>query len=210
MARPKPISDARPLLGAVTPPAVTTINRLPRVLGGDELRDLLIEGMAGNGGAYHRFLSEISAHLRAYLKRRLTHFPEDVEDLVQETLLAIHTRRHTYDVDQPLAAWVFAIAQYKLIDLLRRRTRRDISEAEIVDESLLFSTKDAEAAEAQRDLGKLLELLPEKQRDLIVSFKLEGLSVAEVARNAHMSESAVKVALHRALKALATRLKDLP
>ena len=85
------------------------------------LRDLLIRGLAGDAPAYHVCLKELSAHLRAFLRRKLFGLPDDVEDLVQEILLAIHNQRHTYDADQPLTAWVHAIARYKVIDLLRRR-----------------------------------------------------------------------------------------
>ena len=70
------------------------------------LRDLLLRGLAGDAAAYHDFLKELSAHLRAFLKRRLASLPDDVEDLVQETLLAVHNQRHTYAADQPLTAWV--------------------------------------------------------------------------------------------------------
>ncbi len=91
----------------------------------DRLRDLLVRGLAGDAAAYHVFLKELSAHLRAFLRRRLSGLPDEVEDLVQEALLAVHNQRHTYDAGQPLTAWLHAIARYKLVDLLRRRgTRR--------------------------------------------------------------------------------------
>ena len=89
----------------------------------ERLRSLLIRGLVGDASAYHIFLSELTAHLRSFVRRRLAHLPEEVEDLVQELLLAIHNQRHTYDSAQPLTAWVQAIARYKLVDLLRRRSR---------------------------------------------------------------------------------------
>ena len=91
----------------------------------DELRGLLVRGLAGDAAAYHAFLKELSGFLRAYLRRRLARIPDDVEDLVQETLLAVHNQRHTYDAAQPVTAWVHAIARYKMIDLLRRRAGRE-------------------------------------------------------------------------------------
>ena len=91
----------------------------------DRLRDLLVQGLAGDTATYHAFLKELSAHLRAFLRGRLPRLPDEVEDLVQETLLAVHNQRHTYDAGQPLTAWIHAIARYKLIDLLRRRAGRD-------------------------------------------------------------------------------------
>ena len=96
------------------------------------LRDLMVRGLAGDAAAYHKFLRELSAHLRAFLRRRLASLPDDVEDLVQETLLAVHNQRHTYEADQPLTAWVHAIARYKLVDLLRRRAGREALGVELV------------------------------------------------------------------------------
>jgi RNA polymerase sigma-70 factor (ECF subfamily) len=169
----------------------------------DRLRKLLIQGLAGDAPAYHAFLRDLSAHLRAFLRRRLASLPDEVEDMVQESLLAVHNQRHTYDAGQPLTAWVHAIAKYKLVDLLRRRARRDLLNDPLDEEIDFLSSSDSEAAEARRDLGKLLEQLPDRQRLPIIHMKLEGLSVAEAARMTGMSESAVKVGVHRGLKALA-------
>ena len=83
------------------------------------LHALLLQGLAGDAAAYHRFLKALTAHLRAYFRKRLFQRPDEVEDLVQETLLAVHNQRHTYRTDQPLTAWVHAISRYKLIDWLR-------------------------------------------------------------------------------------------
>ena len=91
----------------------------------DRLKALLLEGLAGNAPAYQSFLKELSAHLRSFLRKRLARLPEEVEDLVQESLLAIHNQRHTYDPSQPLSAWVQAIARYKLVDLLRRKSAKE-------------------------------------------------------------------------------------
>jgi RNA polymerase sigma-70 factor (ECF subfamily) len=133
--------------------------------------------------------------------------PDEVEDLVQESLLAVHNQRHTYDAGQPLTAWVHAIAKYKLIDLLRRREKRDLLTDPIDDEIDVLSSSDNDAAEARRDLSKLLEQLPDRLRLPIIHTKLQGLSVAEAARVTGMSESAVKVGVHRGLKALAAMIR---
>ena len=172
------------------------------------LRDLLILGMAGNAAAYHGFLQELSAHLRGFLRVRLQRLPDDVEDLIQETLLAVHNQRHTYDPSQPLTAWIHAIARYKLVDLLRRRAGREMLNDPLDDELVVFAVSDTDAADARRDLGKLLEQLPDRQRLPIVHMKLEGLSVAEAARATGMSEAAVKVGVHRGLKALAALIRS--
>ena len=140
--------------------------------------------------------------------RRLVGSREEAEDLVQETLLAIHNQRHTYDPAQPLTAWVHAIARYKMIDLLRRRAGREALHTPLDDELAVFATSDTEAGDARRDLTKLLATLPERQRLPIVHVKLEGLSVTEAARRTGMSESAVKVGIHRGLKALAALIRS--
>lgn len=171
------------------------------------MRGLLMRGLDGDGLAYHAFLKDLSAHLRAYFRRRLINLPEEVEDLVQESLLAIHNQRHTYDTGQPLTAWVHAISKYKLVDLLRRRAGRDLLNDPLDSDSDLFSSTDSDAAEAQRDVLKLLEQLPDRYRLPIVYMKLQGQSVAETARITGMSASAIKVGVHRGLKALAAKVR---
>lgn len=175
----------------------------------DRLKALLIRGLDGENQAYQLFLTELSAHLRAFLRRRLIQLPDEVEDLVQEALLAVHNQRHTYDPGQPLSAWVQAIARYKLVDLLRRRAVHENLNDPLDDAMEVFSNSDTEAAEARRDLNKLLAELPEQQRLPIVHTKLEGLSVKETADLTGMSESAIKVGVHRGLKALALKIKGL-
>ncbi len=81
-----------------------------------ELRASFIAGLAGDAARYRQFLDGLSGHLRAYLRRRLPRALADVEDILQETLLAVHNARHTYRTEQPLTAWVHAIARYKLMD----------------------------------------------------------------------------------------------
>ena len=174
----------------------------------ERLRGLLLRGLAGESSAYHMFLKELAAHLRAYFRRRLARLPDEVEDLVQESLLAVHNQRHTYDPTQPLTAWVRALARYKLIDMLRRRSRTDLLNDPLDDDTELLAASDNEAAEARRDIGKLLAALPEHHRLPIVYVKLEGLSVAEAARRTGMSESAIKVGVHRGLKALAAKVRS--
>ncbi|MEI7611639.1 MAG: sigma-70 family RNA polymerase sigma factor [Betaproteobacteria bacterium] len=172
------------------------------------LRSLLLGGLSGDAVAYESFLKELSAHLRNFLRRRLVSLPDDVEDLVQESLLAVHNQRHTYDPGQPISSWVQAIARYKLVDLLRRRASRDLLTEPLDEESELFAAADSEAAEAQRDLSRLLDELPDKQRLPIVHVKLEGLSVREAAQKTGMSESAIKVGIHRGLKFLAAKMRS--
>ena len=179
------------------------------VLAEERLRRLLLQGLAGDSRAYHDFLDELGAYLRRFLRKRLVRFPEGVEDVLQELLLTIHNQRHTYDRDRPLTAWVQAIARYKLIDWLRRRSRvEDLHESlDEVDE--LWVTGDLAAAEARYDLATLLQQLPDRQRLPIHYVKIEGASVADTAVRMGISESAVKVCIHRGLKALAVSIRSL-
>lgn len=177
----------------------------------DELRRLLLLARAGDNKAYVGFLTRSSVALRAYFRRRLAAFPDDVEDLVQETLLALHNQRHTYRATDRLTPWLYAIARYKLVDSLRAHSPRRAVEVPIDDDEpdggMLVDT-DSGAAEARRDLLKLLSALPDRYRLPIALVKLEGLSVAEAAQKAGMSESAVKVGVHRGLKLLAAKVRE--
>lgn len=173
----------------------------------DRLRNLLVRGLAGDAAAYHAFLKDLSTHLRAFLRMRMSGLPDEVEDLVQESLLAVHNQRHTYDPGQPLTAWVHAIAKYKLVDLLRRRAVRELRNDPLDDVLDILAHNDSETDAARLDVTKLLLRLPDRQRLPIVHMKLEGLSVVETARVTGMSESAVKVGVHRGLKALAAMIR---
>jgi RNA polymerase sigma-70 factor (ECF subfamily) len=176
----------------------------------ERLRRLLLRGLAGDAVAYQAFLRDLGAHLRAFLRKRLARLPDEVEDLVQETLIAVHNQRHTYDTAQPLTAWLHAIARYKLVDLMRQRARRDVLNDPLDDDSEVLAASDADAADARRDVAKLLDTLPDRQRLPIVHVKLEGRSVAETAQLTGMSESAVKVGVHRGMKALAAKMRSGP
>jgi RNA polymerase sigma-70 factor (ECF subfamily) len=155
----------------------------------------MLAGLAGEAAPYRKLLDELSGLLRAYYARRAP--PGiDAEDLVQETLIAVHTRRATYDASQPFTAWAYAIARYKLIDQLRRSRLHLRAPEEAAD--ALFVPPGADAAMAGRDL-------PARTRDLIRETRIEGLSTREAAQKHDMSESAVKVAVHRGLKALGAR-----
>ncbi|BBV97623.1 MULTISPECIES: sigma-70 family RNA polymerase sigma factor [Pseudomonas] len=167
------------------------------------LQALLLQGLTGDAVAYRAFLAALAVHVRGFLLRRLAQRPGEVEDLLQEVLLAVHNARHTYQAQQPLTAWVQAIACYKLADHYRSYARHDALHDGLEDDSDLFTASEEEAAQATRDLGKLLAQLPPRQRLPIVHVKLEGLSVEETARMTGLSASAVKVDIHRGLKALA-------
>lgn len=167
------------------------------------LRPLWLRAQSGDEVAYREALHRLAQRLRSWLRRRLQSSPDEVEDLLQETLLALHLQRGTWDAQVPVTAWAHAIARHKLIDLWRRHGRRGSLHDSLddVDEAQL-AVEPAETA-AGRDLMNLLETLPAAQRDAIRLTKIEGLSVAEAAERNGASVSAIKVQVHRGLKRLA-------
>ena len=176
----------------------------------DRLRQPWLAAQAGDEAAYAGCLRELAAMLRAFFRKRLAWAPDETEDLVQETLIAVHNQRHTYDPRQPLTAWVHAIAKYKYVDLVRRRAGRDAKHEPLDDGNEPFAASDHDAADAKRDLAKLLATLPERHRLPIECVKIEGLSIAEAAKRTGQSESAVKVNIHRGLKALGELIRRHP
>ena len=167
------------------------------------LKVLWLRAQAGDEPAYHEALLRIAALLRGFYARRLTALPDEVEDLVQETLLVLHLQRGSYDASVPVGAWVHAIARHKLADLFRRRGRREALHESLdqLDETL--HPHAADERPVRRDLGVLLDTLPRAQRDAILMMKVEGLSVAEASVRSGVSESALKVQVHRGLHRLA-------
>ena len=170
-----------------------------------DLKVLMLRSLDGDASAYRRLLEDLKTRLSTYFERRLRSDTAQAEDLVQETLIAIHTKRATFDRSQLVSAWVYAIASYKLIDHYRRAGRRQFTP--IDDEPDLFVDDESAAADARHDLGRGLAALPERTRDLVVSVKLNEEPVADVARRTGMSESAVKVAVHRGFQKLSARLR---
>jgi RNA polymerase sigma-70 factor (ECF subfamily) len=171
-----------------------------------ELKTLMLATQRGDAAAYRALLAKLVPRLRAYYKRRIAgvgRSAEEAEDLVQETLLAVHLKRDTYDPGAPFTPWLYAIARYKLIDHLRsnKRSRKDVP---IDNHQELMAADDHASTEGTHDMAKLLGRLPRKTRQAIEAVKLEGKSVAETAARYGMSESNVKVSIHRGLKALAS------
>ena len=159
--------------------------------------------MAGDEGTYRRLLEEISRSVRAMARsafNRARMGDADVEDAVQETLLAIHLKRHTWDPSQRLGPWVSAIARHKIIDAMRRRGARRIEPIEAYED--LLAAPAEEDPHALSDAKKLLMTLTPRQRDIVQSISLDGQSIAATAARLSMTEVAVRVALHRALKSL--------
>jgi RNA polymerase sigma-70 factor (ECF subfamily) len=121
-------------------------------------------------------------------------------------LIAIHTKRESYDAAQPLTAWVYGIARYKLIDEFRRSKRR--AQVPLEDAENIFAQDEREELTTRRDVEKLLAKLPAAKRALVRAIKLDGASVADTAAKSGQSESAVKVSVHRAIKSLGEEVRD--
>ncbi len=165
----------------------------------------MLASLNGSAVSYRTLLERLSSRLRAYYKGKLARVGRgatEAEDLVQEVLLAIHLKRHTYDTGEPFTPWVHTIARYKLIDYLRRT--RSAASVPIDEGTQVMAQDDNAAAESSHDVRKLLRRLPEKVRCSIECVKPEGRTVAEAAVRCDISESGVKINIHRGLRALAT------
>lgn len=170
--------------------------------------------LAGDGDSYRRLLADLVPFLRKICLRscvRAGLATSDAEDAVQETLLAIHLKRHTWDPGQPLTPWLAAIARNKMIDAARRRGRR--AETDIADfEDVLAAPAEAESFERELDRQgalRLLDRLSAKQREAIEAVSIRGESLREAAKHLGVSEGALRVSVHRGLKTLAELYRKL-
>lgn len=173
-----------------------------------EWTDLMRSADAGDTIAYHRLLKAVTPVMRAATRRGLARAGQPVdqaEDIVQEILLAVHLKRHTWDNTAPFAPWLFAIARNKLIDALRRRGRRVF--VNIDDFAEVLPGDPVEDTVPPGEVASHLESLPPRQRDVLQSIAVESASIKETASKLSMSEGAVRVALHRGLASLASRLR---
>lgn len=173
-----------------------------------QLRQWMLLALAGDGGAYRQLLENVALRLRNYFQRRLTGREWDAEDLVQDTLIAIHQRRASYDSSRPFTVWLHAIARYKLADYLRAHYRRRA--VQLGDDADLVEAEcDAPELGVAHDVERLLSELPESQQQAIRLTRLEGLSVAETAEKTGFSQSNVKVLVHRGMKAMRARTRKM-
>ncbi|HLZ68110.1 MAG TPA: sigma-70 family RNA polymerase sigma factor [Aliidongia sp.] len=166
-------------------------------------------GRRGDAAAYEDMLGEIANVLRRLVRRRLARLGLDIhetEDLVQEVLIGLHTKRHTWDEGRPFLPWLHAIVRHKLIDAVRRlsraaRRRRDITP----DQWAMLSEVPAEDFDrALVNLDRHVNGLPFGQREVVRALAIEGASVRATALKLQTSEGAVRVTLHRALQRLTT------
>jgi RNA polymerase sigma-70 factor (ECF subfamily) len=169
----------------------------------DQLKIWMVEGLDGSAASHAKLLHALVPLLRAFYRRYMSD-GHAIEDLVQETLIAVHTRRMSFDRDRAFKAWLFAVARYKMIDHFRRaRQTCPIDDLE----DILATEGFEDAASARLDVDQLLSELPDKQSLLIRRTRIEGHSVADTARETGFGESDVKVSIHRGLKALAALVR---
>jgi RNA polymerase sigma-70 factor (ECF subfamily) len=167
---------------------------------------LMRAGNAGDADSYRRLLLELTPVLRRIARRGLASAgmaDTDAEDVVQETLLAIHLKRQSWDEDAPLGPWLRAIARHKMIDMLRRRGRRIDLPLDGFAEFL--AADDSEPSMLVADVDRHLECLPAGQRKVVRAIAVDGASIGEAAARLSMTKGAVRVALHRGLAALAAK-----
>lgn len=182
----------------------------------ERLKRWMLESRKGDRRSYQLLLESIAHHLRRYFAKNFSgKSKETCEDLVQETLLAIHAKKSLYDESQPLLPWVYAIARYRMIDYFRSNARKSKNTIAVQDFSEM-SSKEFESdtnpereyfdAESQvRAFEDLLGELPERQRQMVILAKVEEVPLSEIAMRYNMKLSAVKVAIHRAIKSLRER-----
>lgn len=170
-----------------------------------KLKALMLAGLAGDASAQRHLLSAASVRLRGYFNKRLGFGSPDVEDLVQECLIAIHQRRDSYNPSLPFTAWLHAIARYKLIDHYRRRGVR--KHMPLDDVESIASADETAAVLSGIDVESLLDSLPPKHQQAIKLTKIDGYSVEEAAAISGQSPSGIKIGVHRGIKRLAARVR---
>ncbi len=164
-------------------------------------------GNAGDKAAYVRLLASLTPMLRGLARRNLTQtrLESDFEDVVQETLLAIHLKRHTWDETRPFGPWVRAIIRHKLVDAARRRGFR--IEVPINDFTDVLAAPTPNPERSVGSVERYLDELPTRQKDVVRALTLDGATVRETASRLRTSEGNVRVALHRGLATLAARIR---
>lgn len=179
---------------------------------GDEivLSALMANSLAGDSKSYIELLQKVKELMQPYISNSLAKFGLAAtgghEDLLQEILMAIHSKRATFDTTQFFLPWMYAIARYKTIDFLRKN--KSTFKAVSIEEFIEFEVADNADLGADIDIESLCDKLPEKQRELLLLVKVKGLSIAEASMKTGFSISDVKVTVHRAIKELQKHVKE--
>ena len=167
------------------------------------MAQMMAAAQKGDRAIYRVLLAEVRLWLEGYFRKRIA--PAQLDDLVQEVLLALHDKRATWDPGRPFYPWLAAIARYRWVDHLRRIYRS--SEVDLGDHDAALDSEE-EAVMARMSLERLFVHLPEKQVRAIELVKIEGLSIAEASARTGQSESLVKVNIHRGLKKLSAIIEE--
>ena len=175
----------------------------------DSLESLMLQVQQGDQDAYAELLGQCERILAAMLRPQVGNH-EDLNDLVQECLISIHKARHTYQPQRPFKPWMFAIANYRLKDHFRGSYRRkNLEQAFLSNLEQEKDDCDVTYWEGRSEqLKECIDQLPGKQAKLVLMTKIQGYTAKETATQMGMTESAVKVAVHRSLKGLTMQLKD--
>lgn len=165
------------------------------------LDGLLRAANRGDAQAYAAFLRAVAPIVRGVARARGTGLgPEVWEDIVQETLLAIHLKRHTWREDAPVRPWLYAIVRYKVVDAFRARGRR--VHVRIDDLAEVLPAPPGEDPTRASDVERMIGHLDARSARIVRAIGIDGVGVAEVAAAQNMTETAVRVALHRGLRKL--------
>lgn len=168
----------------------------------DDWADLLAAANSGDSQAYAHFLRTVAPVLRGVVRAKGAGLGEaGCEDVMQEVLLAVHLKRHTWQVGAPVRPWLYAIARYKVVDAFRARGRSINLPLEDFTDNLVAEAE-PDPTEAA-DMAKMIGMLDGRSAKIVQMIGIEGASTAEAGQALKMTEGAVRVALHRALKALA-------
>jgi RNA polymerase sigma-70 factor (ECF subfamily) len=182
----------------------------PNGPGAGEWSALMARAQDGDRLAYRRLLEEITPYLRSLAVRHRA-LSGEVEDAVQDTLLTLHSARHTYDPSRPFGPWLVAIANRRITDRMRRRGRVAAAETALGPEHETIGAIGPNIfalLSGRRGLRDAIERLPSGQRQAVLLLKLRGLSLKEAASHSGMSVAALKVASHRGIKALRAMLAE--
>jgi len=171
----------------------------------------------GDAAAYERLLREISVMLRRLIRSRLARAGlgvEETEDVVQEILIGLHGKRHTWDDTRPFMPWLFTIIRYKFIDTARRLSREAKRRVDLTMDQMMesFEAPTEDPDRTLSDLDRHLADLPQGQRQVVRALGVDGATVRATAEQLHTSEGSVRVSYHRALRRLMAKAQreDIP
>ena len=170
----------------------------------NKLKSLMTATQAGDNDAYLSLLNEMYSFLKNYIRRRIFN-KDEAEEVIQEILMAVHKSRHTYDSSRSFMSWFLSIAEFKIIDSIRKITK---TSAELNIEQIKTDLSYSFFEEQTFDFDKAFQKLSKKEQEIIKLLKIDGFKVSEIARKMNLTETNIKVIAHRAYKNLQIYLGD--